>query len=271
VQVRRRLTEFESTIAMLAGAGLIVLMLAFMLASARGGSQPSARVLNLPIIDLMVIGGVLLLIGALVAWFVASRPWTTAHDDWSTPLYTGHDAQHVETPAHADVVGGVTEPFAHVEGLVPAGAPGAEAAVEAMATPVVEAISTPKERAVRAALMAAEQGDVLVEGALATDAPLGLMPQVVAPDTLPADVRVSDDLTILEGIGPKIAAALGAAGISTYAKLAEQDPAELERVVRTAGVRMVGKALTWPEQAHLLAQGRLEEWKALAARLKSGR
>lgn len=263
MQVRRRLTEFESTIAMLAGAGLIVLMLAFMLASARGGSQPSARVLNLPIIDLMVIGGVLLLIGAIVAWLVVSRPWTTAHDDWSTPQYTGHEAHHVETPAHAEVVGGVTEPFAHVEESASVGAPPVEADVEA--------IVTSEDRAVRAALVAAEQGDVLVEGDLATDAPLGLMPQVVAPDTLPANVTVSDDLTILEGIGPKIAAALGAAGISTYAKLAGQDPAELERIVRTAGVRMVGKAVTWPEQARLLAQGRLEEWKALAARLKSGR
>jgi predicted flap endonuclease-1-like 5' DNA nuclease len=114
-------------------------------------------------------------------------------------------------------------------------------------------------------------GSVYVPGALPGDAPLALVPQVDAPDTLPDGVVVTDDLTVVEGIGPKIQAALGGAGINTFAQLAAQEPAELERIVRAAGVRMVGKARHWPEQARLLAEGRLEEWKALAARLKSGR
>ena len=244
---------------MLAGAGLIILMLAFLLASARGGAQPSARVLNLPIMDLMLLGGALLLIGGIIAWLAVRRPWQTAHDDWSVPAYTGHDEHHTAVAAHGEAGELVTEPFAHAEDTPARPSP---AVMETMPTP--EDVPAYSE-------METAGGSVYMAGDLASDAPLGLVPQVDAPATLSADVTVTDDLTIVEGVGPKIQAALAGAGITTFAQLAEQEPAELERIVRAAGVRMVGKARNWPEQARLLAEGRLEEGKALAARLKSGR
>ncbi len=71
-----------------------------------------------------------------------------------------------------------------------------------------------------------------------------------------------DDLTVIEGIGPKIAAALANAGLDTFEKIAERTPAELERIVRAKGVRLIGKAETWPEQAKLAANGDLEALKA---------
>ncbi|MCC7206167.1 MAG: DUF4332 domain-containing protein [Anaerolineae bacterium] len=245
MQVRRRLTEFESTIAMLAGAGLFVLMLAFLLSSARGGAQASARVANVPVIDLMIGGGALLLVGSLIAWLFVTRPWATAHDDWATPLYTGHHGEHHAADSH---------PATHGEMLA------AVAEVEAEAEALAHGEMPP----------AMPDSAPVIEGVLPPDAPLAMTPQVAPAENVPADAIVTDDLTIIEGIGPKIAAALAAAGISTYAKMARQTPADLEQIVRTAGVRMVGHALTWPEQAQLLAEGRLEEWKALAARLKAG-
>lgn len=246
---------------MLAGAGLIVLMLAFMLASARGGAQATARVGNLPIVDLMIVGGALLLAGSLVAWLFVTRPWTTAHDDWATPLYTGHGEHHAADshPAtHGEVIAaeaeGDSEPFAHTGTDLPGETPVVVAEPVAAAAPLVAAEPEP---------------DVAIEGALPPDAPLAMTPQVAPSENVPTGAIVTDDLTIIEGIGPKIAAALAAAGISTYAKLATQSPTELEGIVRAAGVRMVGHAVSWPEQALLLSEGRLEEWKALAARLKS--
>jgi predicted flap endonuclease-1-like 5' DNA nuclease len=82
---------------------------------------------------------------------------------------------------------------------------------------------------------------------------------------------LSDDLTLIEGIGPKIAGALNAAGIVTFAQLAEQSPAALEKIVRGAGVRMVGHAETWAQQAALAAQGRFDELHALQKQLTAGR
>ncbi len=94
-----------------------------------------------------------------------------------------------------------------------------------------------------------------------------------APEPVPPkkpDDR-ADDLTLLEGIGPKIAAALNAAGIKTYARLAALPPEEIERIVKAAGVRMVGHAESWPRQARLAADGKLDELKAYQQTLRASR
>ncbi len=65
----------------------------------------------------------------------------------------------------------------------------------------------------------------------------------------------ADDLSQIDGIGPKIAGALRGAGISTFADLASRDPAQIERVVRAAGVRMVGHADNWVNQAKIALEG----------------
>ena len=82
--------------------------------------------------------------------------------------------------------------------------------------------------------------------------------------------RVSDDLTVLEGIGPKVSSLLNAAGIATYAQLAAADPAHLAEVLRAAGLSMMDPA-TWPQQAALAAAGKWDELKALTSQLKGGR
>ncbi len=80
-----------------------------------------------------------------------------------------------------------------------------------------------------------------------------------------------DDLRIIEGIGPKIAATLKAVGIQTFADLAARQPDEVERIVRDAGVRMVGHADSWIEQAKLAAQGRWEDLETYKASVRSKR
>jgi len=78
----------------------------------------------------------------------------------------------------------------------------------------------------------------------------------------PPAAKAPDDLTVIEGIGPKIAAALSNAGIDTYEKIASRTPAELERIVKAEGVRLIGKADSWPPQAKLAASGDFEGLKA---------
>jgi predicted flap endonuclease-1-like 5' DNA nuclease len=81
-----------------------------------------------------------------------------------------------------------------------------------------------------------------------------------AAETAPCEER-PDDMTEIEGIGPKISRVLAGEGITTFAQLAASEASELERVLREAGIRLAYPE-TWPEQAELAARG---EWELLAA------
>lgn len=81
-----------------------------------------------------------------------------------------------------------------------------------------------------------------------------------------------DDLTRIEGIGPKLGQALVAYGIGTFAALASQSPEELREILATINSRYrVFNPETWPEQAALAAAGSFEELKELQKELKGGR
>jgi predicted flap endonuclease-1-like 5' DNA nuclease len=79
-----------------------------------------------------------------------------------------------------------------------------------------------------------------------------------------------DDLSVLEGIGPKISSLLQEAGITTFRQLAETDPGRLEEILREAGLNLADPG-TWPEQARLLADGDKQGFKTLIEQLKAGR
>jgi predicted flap endonuclease-1-like 5' DNA nuclease len=82
---------------------------------------------------------------------------------------------------------------------------------------------------------------------------------------------VPDDFARIEGIGPKIAAALVAAGIRTFAQLAAADEDTLTTAINTAGIHFAPSIGTWSEQARLLADGDEERFAELTARLIAGR
>ena len=85
-------------------------------------------------------------------------------------------------------------------------------------------------------------------------------PVVVAPD----------DLTAIEGIGPKVAGLLNGLGIATFAQLAGSDVAALKQILKEARLQMIDPA-TWPEQARLASAGEWDALKALQSELKGGR
>ncbi|MEV0330316.1 hypothetical protein AB0H63_28245 [Micromonospora echinospora] len=74
-----------------------------------------------------------------------------------------------------------------------------------------------------------------------------------------------DDFRRIQGIGPKIAAALQAAGIRTYRQLAERDEAGLREVIRGAGLRAAPGLASWPQQARILADAPAEADKVFPA------
>lgn len=87
----------------------------------------------------------------------------------------------------------------------------------------------------------------------------------------PAKPAKPDDLTKVEGIGPKIASLLKAAGINTFAELAKTDVSKVQSVLDAAGPRFkIAKPGTWPEQAALAAAGNWDGLKKLQDTLDGG-
>jgi predicted flap endonuclease-1-like 5' DNA nuclease len=94
-------------------------------------------------------------------------------------------------------------------------------------------------------------------------------PTVVEMPTPPAP----DDLKRIEGIGPKISSVLNAAGITTFAQLADTDVDRLRQILEEADPRLLRLAdpTTWPDQASLAAAGQWDALDALRKDLKGGR
>lgn len=90
-------------------------------------------------------------------------------------------------------------------------------------------------------------------------------PRAKKPAPARRQVVKRDDLKLVEGIGPKIASTLQAAGINTYKQLARARPERLKKILDEAGIS-IADPTTWPEQAALAAA---EDWEALVE-LKSG-
>lgn len=74
--------------------------------------------------------------------------------------------------------------------------------------------------------------------------------------------RQADDLTKIEGIGPKINVALKDKGISTFEELAKLKAKDIKDILDEHGSKFNTHATTsWPKQAKLAAKG---EWEKLA-------
>jgi predicted flap endonuclease-1-like 5' DNA nuclease len=92
----------------------------------------------------------------------------------------------------------------------------------------------------------------------------------VEPEAMPPE---ADDLKRIEGIGPKISSVLQAAGITTFAQLADADVEQLRQILEAADPRLLRLAdpASWPEQAGLAAGGEWDALSALQNQLKGGR
>lgn len=81
----------------------------------------------------------------------------------------------------------------------------------------------------------------------------------------------ADDLTKVEGIGPKAAEALVAAGIATFADLSKGDAEKIKEILTEASSRMAHLDPTsWPKQAKMAADGKWEELKEWQDNTKGG-
>lgn len=81
-----------------------------------------------------------------------------------------------------------------------------------------------------------------------------------------------DKLTTIEGVGPKIEGLLNEEGIATFADLADAKVETLAAVLEKAGPRFkMHKPDTWPQQAALARDGKMDELKTLQDELNGGK
>jgi len=81
-----------------------------------------------------------------------------------------------------------------------------------------------------------------------------------------------DDLKKIEGIGPKAAEALVAAGVDTFAKLAKTDAAKIKEILVEASPRLAHlEPGSWPQQSELAAADKWDDLKVLQDKLDGGK
>lgn len=98
-----------------------------------------------------------------------------------------------------------------------------------------------------------------------------IVPAVATARTIqPAEK--SDNLKVIEGIGPKIEQLLNANGINTFSKLADSNPEYINTLLKNAGTRFqIHDAGSWPLQAGLARDEKWDELAELQERLDGGK
>lgn len=95
---------------------------------------------------------------------------------------------------------------------------------------------------------------------------------MVAAEPAPTPDSEKDDLTVIEGIGPKIQMLLNQFDIKTYRQLTEADVVRLKEILATAGPQLaMHDPGTWPSQANLAANDQWDTLKSVQGFLKGGK
>ena len=287
---QEKLSPTEQYLAYLTGLGVVLTIVALFLIAL-------GTIENDDITTSLLIVGIAIIILGVGGWLLLVRPWER-FDDLKTPRYTGHEAHAEAAPPAAPVEAAPPAESAAVAKAVPPAEPAAAEAAPPAKAPddltLIEGIGPKSATALREAgvttfaqlaAMTPEQIEQILQergvrivGSTATwpeQARLAAAGDLTALESQQARIRAGvvaeDDLTLIEGIGPKSAAALREAGITTFAQLAAMTPEQLEQIVRERGVRLVGTTTSWPEQARLAAAGDLSGLEALKAQLRGGR
>jgi len=84
-------------------------------------------------------------------------------------------------------------------------------------------------------------------------------------------LKNANDLTIVEGIGPKINELFNAAGIKTFAQLAATTVPQMRAILDKGGSRFrIANPSTWAQQGALAAENKWAELKKLQDKLSGG-
>ncbi len=168
-----------------------------------------------------------------------------------TPEPVVEEKVEVETPA-------VKEATPEVEAKV-------EEKVEEVKAEKVEEVKEIKEEQVAVA----EETKTTVTETVTTNVAAGAASESVTTRTT---IKGLDDLTKIEGIGPKVVELLNAGGIITFNGLSQATDDRLGKILQEAGAPYSGMTYTsWAEQAKLASQEKWDELKTLQDKLVGGK
>lgn len=188
-----------------------------------------------------------LLVGWVLEWIIDRYFWRATEEE----IQSAQDCQEDKVQLQAQLDAAQTQ-----IAVLQAQAATAEAKIDELELAVEEATTKLVVRELE------EEDEEGAEAAAAEIAEAVAEPEVVEPD----------DLTAIEGIGPKIDGILKAAGIQTFAQLAQADVAHLDAILEGAGSRYkLAVPDTWPQQAALAARGEWDALEALQDSLSGGR
>ena len=156
--------------------------------------------------------------------------------------------------------------------LVDVPAPAATAA-PVMAAPVAKAAAPTSAATAKAAPKPSAAKPAAAPAATASKA----APKMAAVIDLAAAKKAgfalknANDLTVVEGIGPKINELFNNAGVKTFVQLAAQNVTQMRKVLDDGGSRFrIANPSTWAQQAALAADNKWEELKKLQDNLSGG-
>jgi predicted flap endonuclease-1-like 5' DNA nuclease len=256
VPAQEKLSPTEQYLAYVIGGGVIIAMAALFFA-ALGTVQDDRYTISVLIVGLAVI------VSGVAAWLALLRPWEK-FDDLQTPYYTGHDEPVQAASAEAKMeMQPRTGPddLTLIEGIGPKSAAALAAAGLATFAQIASATPETLEKLLK-------QRKVRLVGSTDTwpqQARLAASGDLTALEDFQKRIKggiLHDDLTQIEGIGPKAQAALYQAGLRTYQDLAQSTPEALRQILVAAGLKTVSPQ-TWPEQAALIVRDDLTGLKKL--------
>ena len=102
-------------------------------------------------------------------------------------------------------------------------------------------------------------------------APVATVIDIAAAKKAGFALKNANDLTIVEGIGPKINELFNAAGIKTFAQLAAATVPQMRAILDKGGSRFrIANPSTWAQQGALAAENKWAELKKLQDKLSGG-
>jgi predicted flap endonuclease-1-like 5' DNA nuclease len=102
-------------------------------------------------------------------------------------------------------------------------------------------------------------------------APIASMIDLAAAKKAGFAIKNANDLTIVEGIGPKINELFNNAGIKTFAQLAAATVPQMRKILDDGGSRFrIANPSTWAQQGALAAENKWAELKKLQDKLSAG-
>ena len=112
------------------------------------------------------------------------------------------------------------------------------------------------------------------EAPVAKAAPVAAMATVIdlaAAKKAGFTIKNANDLTIVEGIGPKINELFNNAGIKTFVQLAAATVPQMRKILDAGGSRFrIANPSTWAQQGALAAENKWDELKKLQDKLSAG-